>query len=96
MDLWHAMPNIEKKIEPLVSGTCEPTNYAQAAFDPHWQLAMKAELDALKLNRTWTLVPLPPGHKSIDCKWMPPLNKVYDSTTTEKILAQKQNCRHHR
>ncbi|VVA41086.1 PREDICTED: Retrovirus-related Pol poly from transposon, partial [Prunus dulcis] len=53
-----------------VSGTCEPTNYAQAASDPHWQLAMKAKLDALQLNHTWTLVPLLPGHKPIGCKWV--------------------------
>ncbi|CAL9013946.1 unnamed protein product [Prunus brigantina] len=55
---------------PRGRGTCEPTNYAQVASDPYWQLAMKAELDALQLNCTWTLVPLPPGHKPIDCKWV--------------------------
>ncbi|XP_021818550.1 uncharacterized protein LOC110760559 [Prunus avium] len=31
---------------------------------------MQAELDALALNNTWSLVPLPIGYKSIDCKWV--------------------------
>ncbi|CAL2259639.1 unnamed protein product [Prunus armeniaca] len=62
------------------SGTCEHTNYAQAASDPYWQLAMKAELDALQLNRTWTLVPLPHGHKLIGCKWVYKIKYNLDSS----------------
>lgn len=31
---------------------------------------MQAELDALMHNDTWTLVPLPTGHKPIGCKWV--------------------------
>ncbi|BBH02371.1 RmlC-like cupins superfamily protein [Prunus dulcis] len=60
--------------------TCEPTNYAQVASYTHWQLAMKAELDALQLNRTWMLVPLPPGHKPIGCKWVYKIKYNSDSS----------------
>ncbi|KAL5547873.1 hypothetical protein UlMin_003104 [Ulmus minor] len=37
----------------------EPQSYAQAILEPHWQKAMKTELEALQDNRTWDLVPLP-------------------------------------
>ncbi|CAL8989481.1 unnamed protein product, partial [Prunus brigantina] len=67
---YHRLSPSHRAFLANISGTREPTNYAQAASDPHWQLAMKAELDALQLNRTWTLVPLPPGHKPIGCKWV--------------------------
>lgn len=48
----------------------EPQSYAQAVLDPNWQQAMDTELEALQLNNTWTLVPLPKGHKPIGCKWV--------------------------
>ena len=53
-----------------ISGHMEPTSYAQAVSDPQWCAAMRAELDALALNHTWSLVPLPPGYKPIGCKWV--------------------------
>ena len=31
---------------------------------------MRAEIDALELNNTWTLTHLPPGKKAIGCKWV--------------------------
>lgn len=31
---------------------------------------MKAELDAMESNSTWTIVPLPDGKYSIDCRWI--------------------------
>lgn len=32
--------------------------------------AMNEELNALKANQTWSLVPLPQGKHSIGCKWV--------------------------
>ncbi|RVW99848.1 Retrovirus-related Pol polyprotein from transposon RE1 [Vitis vinifera] len=37
---------------------------------PHWRAAMKAELDAMELNKTWSVVSLPKGKHSIGCKWI--------------------------
>ena len=31
---------------------------------------MAAELQALELNKTWSLVPLPPNKRAIGCKWV--------------------------
>ncbi|GAA0186268.1 hypothetical protein LIER_33556 [Lithospermum erythrorhizon] len=31
---------------------------------------MEREIQALKLNNTWEIVDLPPGHKPIGCKWV--------------------------
>ena len=31
---------------------------------------MKAELDAMEMNHTWTVTPLPPSKHSIGCKWI--------------------------
>ncbi|CAL5321219.1 unnamed protein product [Camellia sinensis] len=63
-----------------ISGPTEPTSYAQAALDPNWLLVMTVELDALQLNRTWTLMPLPAGHQPIGCKWVFKLKYKSDGT----------------
>lgn len=31
---------------------------------------MQKELDALEANQSWSLVPLPPSKRAIDCKWV--------------------------
>ncbi|KAM7494813.1 hypothetical protein LguiB_029422 [Lonicera macranthoides] len=35
-----------------------------------WQEAINDEMDSLESNRTWHLVDLPPGCKTIGCKWI--------------------------
>lgn len=52
-----------------ITNHIEPTSYAQAVLNTHWQQAMATELDALQLNSTSNLVPLPAEHTSIGCKW---------------------------
>ncbi|BBH07384.1 wall-associated kinase 2, partial [Prunus dulcis] len=63
----------------FASGHTEPT-YAQAILDPHWCQAMTAELEALQHNNTWSLVPLPVGHKPIGCKWVYKIKYKSDGT----------------
>ena len=46
----------------------ETTTYNQAERHAHWKQAMDTEFQALLNNHTWTLVPLTPGQKVIDCK----------------------------
>ena len=70
-----------------VSGHSEPTSYSQAAADPNWQQAMTAELNALQQNHTWTLVPLPAGHKPIGCKWVYRI-KYHSDGTIERYKAR--------
>ena len=31
---------------------------------------MAAEIQALELNNTWSLVPLPPHKRAVGCKWV--------------------------
>ena len=48
----------------------EPTFYAQALTDPLWQVAMKAEIDALQADHTWVMTKDPPSKVPIGCKWV--------------------------
>lgn len=47
-----------------------PSSVRAALRDPNWRAAMQAEFDALLANRTWTLVPRPPGARIITGKWV--------------------------
>ncbi|XP_019240161.1 PREDICTED: uncharacterized protein LOC109220153 [Nicotiana attenuata] len=65
--------NITPKYKAYIasaSNIIEPTTYSEAAKDPRWIDAMKAEIEALKNNHTWYIVPLPAGKTPIGCKWI--------------------------
>ncbi|CAL2227718.1 unnamed protein product [Prunus armeniaca] len=53
-----------------ISHLVEPVSYEQASMDPKWVEAMQTELDALAANNTWTIMPLPSGHRAIGCRWV--------------------------
>lgn len=54
-----------------LSSEQEPTNYQEEAIkQPCWKEAMKSEIEALVLNKTWDLVETPPNVKPIGCKWV--------------------------
>ena len=46
----------------------EPATFAEAEKHESWHRAMIEEMDSIESNRTWRLVPLPPGHRSIGLK----------------------------
>lgn len=48
----------------------DPTCFKQAVQNPDWVRAMNIELEALESNQTWDITTLPPGKKSIGCKWL--------------------------
>ncbi|XP_014628740.1 uncharacterized mitochondrial protein AtMg00820-like [Glycine max] len=48
----------------------EPSTYKEAVQNPCWIEAMKAEIGALNLNRTWDIVVTPSNVKPIGCKWV--------------------------
>ena len=54
----------------LITAQTEPKTYDEAIGDPLWQQAMNDEIAAFGRNHTWSLVPLPPGHKAIGCRWV--------------------------
>lgn len=37
---------------------------------PHWEQAVREEMDSLTKNDTWTMAKLPEGRKPISCKWV--------------------------
>ncbi|KAI3510913.1 hypothetical protein L1887_18051 [Cichorium endivia] len=48
----------------------DPTTFDSAAVHSHWQDAVDADLSALRLNLTWTLVPRPVDRNVVGCKWV--------------------------
>ncbi|XP_070044864.1 uncharacterized mitochondrial protein AtMg00820-like [Nicotiana tomentosiformis] len=59
--------------QSLMQSVChgnEPSSYEEAAINLAWQVAMTKEFEALHVNHTWDLVPLPAGKKVIGCRWV--------------------------
>ena len=48
----------------------EPRYFHEAVKDIKWREAMAKEIEALELNKTWTIEDLPPNKKPINCKWV--------------------------
>ncbi|KAG8493558.1 hypothetical protein CXB51_011740 [Gossypium anomalum] len=51
----------------------EPSNYSEAVScedSEKWMFAMQEEMESLHKNRTWDLVKLPKGKKTVRCKWV--------------------------
>lgn len=53
-----------------ISSNYEPQYYHQALPYQHWRKGMQTELEAMELNKTWSVVPLPPGKHTIGYKWI--------------------------
>uniref|UniRef100_A0A2N9FUQ8 Reverse transcriptase Ty1/copia-type domain-containing protein n=1 Tax=Fagus sylvatica TaxID=28930 RepID=A0A2N9FUQ8_FAGSY len=63
-----------------ITAISEPTSFAQANQNPHWQATMAAELTALADNNTWSLTSLPPSKHFIGCKWVYKVKLKVDGT----------------
>ena len=48
----------------------EPSTYEEASQREEWRKAMEEEIQALKQNQTWDLVPRPKDVKPISSKWV--------------------------
>ena len=58
----------------------ESTFFHQAVKYAHQQKNMTIEYEALIRNDTWILLPLPPDHKVIGCKWVFKVNLKPDGS----------------
>ncbi|CAA7023550.1 unnamed protein product [Microthlaspi erraticum] len=58
----------------------EPTTFKQAMTSPHFRHAMNEELEAMEINRTWTIESLPPGKNVVGCKWVYTIKYKADGT----------------
>lgn len=71
---WHSEYVTESNIAYcLLTEDGEPSNIHEASNSPDasmWKTAMQEEIEALHKNKTWELVPLPPGRKAIGNKWV--------------------------
>ena len=47
-----------------------PSNTNEALSHPGWRQAMIDEMQAFEHNGTWELVSLPPGKKTVGCRWV--------------------------
>ncbi|CAN1833819.1 Retrovirus-related Pol polyprotein from transposon TNT 1-94 [Linum perenne] len=53
-----------------ISTIKEPESYKKAVLHSEWRDAMAAELKALDINNTWSIVSLPSHKSAIGCKWV--------------------------
>jgi len=53
-----------------VSSITIPKIVKEALDHPGWRQAMISEMQALEHNKTWELVPLPFGKKTVGCRWV--------------------------
>ncbi|CAA7042927.1 unnamed protein product [Microthlaspi erraticum] len=58
----------------------EPTTFKQAMTSLHFRHAMNEELEAMEVNRTWTIESLPPGKNVVGCKWVYTIKYKADGT----------------
>jgi hypothetical protein len=58
-------PRVLVAEELHVVSSDEPASFTEAEHNPSWRKAMMEEMDSIKENDNWSLVDLPPGHKSI-------------------------------
>jgi hypothetical protein len=65
----------------------EPSSYEEAEKSQEWQNAMKEEIEALKGNQTWELVPKPKDVRPISCKWVYKI-KTHSDGSIERYKAR--------
>ena len=74
---------LPKPLKTFADGlsSCQvPTRVEEAMKDPRWVQAMKEEMEALLKNKTWILVNLPKGQKTVGCKWVFSIKYKVDGT----------------
>ena len=70
----------------------EPKTYKEALrskYSEEWISAMKSEMESLKINQTWKLVPKPASCSVVDCKWLFKVNQESESVRFKARLVAK-------
>jgi hypothetical protein len=61
---------VSEQVHLSLLSTVEPYNFVDASQDESWMKAMHEELDQIKRNDTWELVPKPKDKNVIGTKWV--------------------------
>ncbi|CAA7054272.1 unnamed protein product [Microthlaspi erraticum] len=67
-------------------------------LSPHFRHAMSEELEAMEVNRTWTIESLPPGKNVVGCKWVYTIKYKADGLYPSSGISSSPNpvCRLHK
>ena len=58
----------------------KPVSFHQAVQFSEWRAAMDKEIEALEVNNTWSIAPLPPSKTAIGCKWVYRIKYLLDGS----------------
>jgi len=64
------LSNAYRNYLATITKVVEPRYFHEAVYDVKCREAMEKEIEALELNKTWTIEDLPPDQKPINCKWV--------------------------
>jgi len=53
-----------------ISVETEPKTFKEVIASVQWTMAMNVELGVMELNKTWSVVSLPPNKNVVGCKWV--------------------------
>ena len=58
----------------------KPHSISEALSIKEWRVAMDLQFQVLYANNTWSLVPPPPNHQLVGCKWVCNVKKNFDGS----------------
>ena len=76
----HLGPTFHSFVMAVSSTPSKPVSFQQAVQFPELRAAMDKEIEALKVNNTWNLTPLPLGKFAIGYKWVYRVKYLPDGT----------------
>lgn len=67
---YHRLSKTNLTFALQLSSVSIPNHFQEALDQPKWKSAMVEEMNALQKNSTWEMVLLPPGKRTVGCKWV--------------------------
>jgi len=67
---YHKLSPAHRNFIMSISSISEPKSYVEASKQDCWLKAMRDEITTLELNKTWTIIDLPPHKTAIGCRWI--------------------------